>query len=164
MIPSIDVAFSLPSENDFRTSLLMPKMADRFSLLRMDEQYSMQERRSPVVIVQPQQQQQPKQGQGQVVQMQMQMPEQGMGNANYPHSHGRDLSILEEFDEDEEELPVRPWARHENNHSRNGHRTMQEGMSKDEFMRVRTQEGNGLFGGRQRTFKIKTDDGQGNGH
>ena len=149
----------------------MPKMTDRFSFLRMDEQYSMQERRSPVVVVQPQQQQQqqqPKHGQvqgqvqGQVVQMQL--AEQGIANANYPHSHARDLSILEEFDEDEEELPVRPWARHENNHSRNGHRTMQDGMSKDEFMRVRAQEGNNLFGGRQRTFKIKTDEGQGNGH
>jgi hypothetical protein len=133
IIPSLDVAFSLPSENEFRTSLLMPKMADRFSLLRVEE--ANRGARSPMgetfMFEQP----------------------------NVKVSHGRDLSVLEEFDEDEDELPVRPWARQNGSSSRNGHRTMREGMSKDEFLRARNQEGNNLFGGRQRTFKIKTDEG-----
>src|SRR5271170_4728348 len=37
IITTADLAFSLPATDAFRTSLLMPKMADRFSLLRLDE-------------------------------------------------------------------------------------------------------------------------------
>src|SRR5271154_6688143 len=70
IISSAELAFSLPSENAFRTSLLMPKMADRFSLLRLDEPG-----------------QSHKQGNGE--------------NANgHPGMHMRDLSVLEEGDEE----------------------------------------------------------------
>ena len=114
----------------------MPKMADRFSLLRLDEpgqNYKSREksRESP-----------------------------GDEHAN-PHSgmHARDLSILEEGDEDDEELPVHPWDRR-GAHDRE-HAFLHDGMSKDEFMRVRAQQGNSLFSGKQRTFKFKPEDGNG---
>src|SRR5271154_6602212 len=87
IISSIDVAFSLPSVNDFRTSLLMPKMADRFSLLRMDDA----PRGTPGAN-----QENGYIGSGSVVNAIM-----GNGNLVNPHlvnGHTRDLSILEEFD------------------------------------------------------------------
>jgi hypothetical protein len=138
IISSVDVAFSLPSANDFRTSLLMPKMADRFSLLRIEDKG------------QPQQPRQEPDGEGQFTE-----------NGFHPHQHNRDLSILEEGDEEDEELPVRPWNRHER-HSGSKKHGLRNGMSKDEFIRVRAQEGNSnLFSGKQRTFKIKSEDGNG---
>jgi hypothetical protein len=138
IISSVDVAFSLPSANDFRTSLLMPKMADRFSLLRIEDKG------------QPQQPRQEPDGEGQFTE-----------NGFHPHQHNRDLSILEEGDEEDEELPVRPWNRHER-HSGGKKHGLRNGMSKDEFIRVRAQEGNSnLFSGKQRTFKIKSEDGNG---
>jgi hypothetical protein len=129
IISTVDLAFSLPSDNAFRTSLLMPKMADRFSLLRLDN------------------------------------PSENNKQANQAHEHQnhhvgmhtRDLSVLEEGDEEDEALPVRPWDRHEGS----GNKGMTEGMSKDEFIRVRAQEGNSLFSGKQRTFKFRTEDGHG---
>lgn len=130
IISSAELAFSLPSENAFRTSLLMPKMADRFSLLRLDEPG-----------------QSHKQGNGE--------------NANgHPGMHMRDLSVLEEGDEEDDDLPVQPWGRRER--AGNSEATMiPDGMSKEEFMRVRAQEGNSLFSGKQRTFKFRTEDGNG---
>src|SRR5204863_6290829 len=41
------------------------------------------------------------------------------------------------------------------------HAFLHDGMSKDEFMRVRAQQGNSLFSGKQRTFKFKSEDGNG---
>ena len=133
------VALSLPSENAFRTSLLMPKMVDRFSLLRVDDRG--QPRPAPV-------------------QWEQEVDEPQPGQHVFHHGHARDLSILEEGDEDEEELPVQPWNRHEA-HIRKEN-ALRDGMSKDEFIRVRAQEGNSsLFSGKQRTFKIKSEDGNG---
>jgi hypothetical protein len=131
IISSAELAFSLPSESAFRTSLLMPKMADRFSLLRLDEP-----------------------GQGR---------KHGDGaNLEPPNGHSgmhmRDLSILEEGDEEEDELPVRPWGRRERLGSND---VIPDGMSKEEFIRIRAQEGNSLFSGKQRTFKFRTEDGNG---
>ena len=157
IIPSLDVAFSLPSENEFRTSLLMPKMADRFSLLRVEDGgASKRSGRSPVQETFAMGHEHGNGMQNGNVNGNMNGMNKGM------HMHGRDLSVLEEFDEDEDELPVRPWARQQGNNSRNGHRPpIRDGMSKDEFLRARNQEGNNLFGGRQRTFRVKTDDGHG---
>src|SRR5271170_1966012 len=81
IISTADLAFSLPASDAFRTSLLMPKMADRFSLLRLDEP-----------------------GQN---------SKHGLSGRDEPSNqhhgmHGRDLSILEEGDEEDEELPVHP--------------------------------------------------------
>jgi hypothetical protein len=80
-------------------------------------------------------------------------------NGFHLHQHNRDLSILEEGDEEDEELPVRPWNRHDGHGG--GRKTLhglRDGMSKDEFIRVRAQEGNSvMFSGKQRTFKIKED-------
>jgi hypothetical protein len=133
------VAFSLPSENAFRTSLLMPKMADRFSLLRVDDPG--QPRTTPI-----------------------QQHESDIDELHHPEhvfhqSHARDLSILEEGDEEDEELPVHPWNRQDARIRKE--QVLQDGMSKDEFIRVRAQEGNSLFSGKQRTFKIKSEDGNG---
>src|SRR5271169_6482535 len=133
IISTADVAFSLPSENAFRTSLLMPKMADRFSLLRLDEpgqSYKRDESQKEEHSLSPR-----------------------IGN------HTRDLSILEEGDEEDEDLPVHPWDRREARGDKN--EFLPEGMSKDEFIRVRAQEGNSLFSGKQRTFKFKPEDGNG---
>lgn len=111
----------------------MPKMADRFSLLRLDE------------------------------------PGENNKQASHQHeqhhnhhigTHTRDLSVLEEGDEEDEALPVRPWdGREEIGNKSNAFLT--DGMSKDEFIRVRAQEGNSLFSGKQRTFKFRTEDGNG---
>jgi hypothetical protein len=135
IISSAELAFSLPSENAFRTSLLMPKMADRFSLLRLDE---------------------PGQGRKHAEGANLEPPNGHSG------MHMRDLSILEEGDEEEEEeLPVRPWGRRERLGS---NEVIPDGMSKEEFIRIRTQEGNSLFSGKQRTFKFRTEDGNGTFH
>jgi hypothetical protein len=124
IISTPEVAFSLPSENAFRTSLLMPKMADRFSLLRVNEPG--------------------------------QKPWEA---AETKHaSSGRDLSILEEGDEEADELPIHPWGKNANGRDSPAPR---DGMSKEEFVKVRAQEGNSLFSGKQRTFKIKAEDGNG---
>src|SRR5271155_4588511 len=111
IISTAQVAFSLPSENDFRTSLLMPKMADRFSLLRVNEA-------------------------GQVLK-QMEIGREESPNQHFG-MHARDLSILEEGDEEDEELPVRPWERRERQAKRGA--ILRDGMSKDEFIRVRAQD------------------------
>ena len=139
IISTADLAFSLPSENAFRTSLLMPKMADRFSLLRLDE---------------PGQNSKSTQKSGE-------SPGEEHANGHFG-MHTRDLSILEEGDEEDEELPVHPWDRREA-HDRD-HAFLHDGMSKDEFMRVRAQQGNSLFSGKQRTFKFKSEDGIGISH
>lgn len=132
IISTIDVAFSLPSENAFRTSLLLPKMADRFSLLRLDEP-------------------------GQGYKKESQQEDQANQHSGM---HTRDLSILEEYDEEEEDLPVHPWDRREAHGRKEGY--LSDGVSKDEFLRVRAQEGNStLFSGKQRTFKFRTEDGNG---
>lgn len=117
----------------------MPKMADRFSLLRVDEQGQYPQLPYPPDVDGP-----------------------SAGNGFHPH-HNRDLSILEEGDEEDEELPVRPWNRHDGgNGGKGGLRGLRNGMSKDEFIRVRAQEGNSnMFSGKQRTFKIKSEDGNG---
>lgn len=114
-------------------------MADRFSLLRVDEPG--QPRVAPV------RQQESDTGE-------LRPPEH-----LFHHGHARDLSILEEGDEEDEELPVHPWSRHEARIRKE--QALQDGMSKDEFIRVRAQEGNSLFSGKQRTFKIKSEDGNG---
>jgi hypothetical protein len=124
IISTPEVAFSLPSETAFRTSLLMPSMENRFSLLRVN-------------------------GMGQ------KPPNEDEKQRANP---GRDLSILEEGDEDAEELPVRPWA---NNANGRESPALRDGLSKEDFIKVRAQEGNSLFSGKQRTFKIKTEDGNG---
>ena len=134
IVSSAEVAFSLPSENAFRTSLLMPKMADRFSLLRIDEPGQSYKRGDEANM------------------------EPSIGHAGM---HTRDLSVLEEGDEEDEELPVRPWDRRERQGSNSHSPMIPEGMSKDEFIRVRAQEGNSLFSGKQRTFKFKPEDGNG---
>ena len=134
VISTADVAVSLPSENAFRTSLLMPKMADRFSLLRLDEPGQSYKREES------------------------QKEEHSLSSR--VGIHIRDLSILEEGDEEDEDLPVHPWDRREARGAKNG--LLPEGMSKDEFIRVRAQEGNSsLFSGKQRTFKFKPEDGNG---
>jgi len=125
----------------------MPKMADRFSLLRVDEQGQHQ-----------QAQQRPPEPDGEGAHV--------MENGFHVHQHNRDLSILEEGDEEEEEeeLPVRPWNRHDGNGAggRKKLHGLRDGMSKDEFIRVRAQEGHSvMFSGKQRTFKIKSEDGNG---
>jgi hypothetical protein len=133
IISTADLAFSLPSDNAFRTSLLMPKMTDRFSFLRLNEP-----------------------GQN----YKLTGESQGEEHANPQFGmHTRDLSILEEGDEEDEELPVHPWDRR-GAHDRD-HAFLRDGMSKDEFMRARAQQGNSLFSGKQRTFKFKSEDGNG---
>ena len=132
IIATADLAFSLPSENAFRTSLLMPKMADRFSILRLDDP---NEKTKGIIELKTDQQ---------MLAM-----------------HSRDLSILEERDEEDEDLPVRPWERRQD--ATSGDRFDHNGISKDEFIRVRAQEGNStLFSSKQRTFKFRSEDGNGN--
>jgi hypothetical protein len=143
VISTADLAFSLPSENNFRTSLLLPTMADRFSLLRIDEL-----------------------GQNKSNGHELEPSDLDHPDLEHPNQHSgmyvTDLSVLEEGDENEEDLPVHPWERQQKD-SRNGSRespVMREGMSKDEFIRVRAQEGgNTTFSGKQRTFKFRSDDG-----
>ena len=127
-ITPTNIALYLPSDRDFRTSLLMPKMADRFSLLRVDE---------------------PGQNNRYVDDQ----------SGHHFGMHGRDLSILEEGDEEDENLPVHPWER---NGRKERPGAIPAGMSKDEFMRVRAQESNMLFSGKQRTFKFRSEDDNGN--
>jgi hypothetical protein len=135
IIATADLAFSLPSENAFRTSLLMPKMADRFSILRIDDPNERNRGGAELATEQKGQQ--------------------------LSAVHTRDLSVLEERDEEDEDLPVHPWERRQDALSGDGF--VHPGISKDEFMRVRAQEGNStLFSGKQRTFKFRSEDGNGN--
>jgi hypothetical protein len=139
-VSSSDIAFILPSENAFRTSLLMPKMADRFSLLRIDDQQGDRQETGKT--------------REKMVEQSLQSP------TTVYRAHARDLSVLQEWDEEEDDLPVRPWERREG-FEKKQEPYLPEGMSKDEFMRVRAQEGNSLFSGKQRTFKIRSEDGNG---
>jgi hypothetical protein len=155
IIPSIDVAFSLPSEKAFRTSLLMPKMADRFSLLRMDDSPSINAPYSTAPISYAPPPTVPTNTSGNI-------PNGQIVNGHFAgahlNGHTRDLSILEEYDEEEEDLPVQPW-KNDTKISRSAEDL--RGLSKADFIKVRAQEGNNLFGGRQRMFKIKSEDGEG---
>jgi hypothetical protein len=132
IVSTADLELSLPNANDFRTSLLFPKMADRFSLLRADDGAE----------------EQPRQVNGQ-------------SEVENQHStrHTRDLSVLEERDELDEELPVLPWGREEQTRIRE-EPVGRDGHTKDDFIRIRAQEGNSsLFSGKQRTFKIRSEEG-----
>lgn len=134
IIATADLAFSLPSDNAFRTSLLMPKMADRFSILRLED--TAERHRWPKEL-----------------EMEQKSPQ-------VPAMHTRDLSILEERDDEDEELPVRAWERRQDAPSGDGF--VHHGISKDEFIRVRAQEGNStLFSSKQRTFKFQSKDDNG---
>src|SRR5271163_2789835 len=136
IISSIDVAFSLPSENDFRTSLLMPKMVDRFSLLRVDEN-------------------------GQPTEQHHGPHVEEVVKSHYNGGHTRDLSVLEEGDEEDEVLPIQPWDRRQ---AQRDHEkpVLRNGISKDEFIRVRAQKGGSrMFSGKKRTLKIRSPEEQG---
>jgi hypothetical protein len=137
IIATADLAFSLPSDNAFRTSLLMPKMADRFSILRLDDA---SERNKTANDLHVKSREEP-------VQQTTAM-------------HTRDLSILEERDEEDEDSAVRPWESRQHGKTSDGF--VPSGISKDEFIRVRAQEGNStLFSSKQRTFKFRSEDGNG---
>ena len=83
-------------------------------------------------------------------------------NQNDSHSpfvnHSRDLSVLEEGDEEDENLPVHPWG---GNGRRERPNEIDPNVSKDEFIKVRAQDGNMLFSGKQRTFKIRSEEENG---
>jgi hypothetical protein len=135
IIATADLAFSLPSDNAFRTSLLMPKMADRFSILRLDDGNEKNKAPNDVHTKSREDQQ-------------------------TTAMHTRDLSILEERDEEDEDPAVRPWESRQHGKSSDGF--VPTGISKDEFIRVRAQEGNStLFSSKQRTFKFRSEDGNG---
>ena len=134
-IQAVDIPICLPDENEFRTSLLLPKMADRFSLLRLEDQIHNEET-------------------NQSLEFPLQSP-----TAPY-RTHARDLSVLQEWDEEDDDLPIKPWERTEGRGKKDGP-NLHDAMSVDDFMRARAAEGNSLFSGRQRTFKIRSEDGNG---
>ena len=116
----------------------MPKMADRFSILRLED-----------------------------------ANEKNKAPTNDPHAkpreeltqqmtamHTRDLSILEERDEEDDDPAMRPWESPQRGKRSDG--VVPSGISKDEFIRARAQEGNStLFSGKQRMFKFRSEDGNG---
>jgi len=84
--------------------------------------------------------------------------EENQQSQQYQGNHARDLSILEEGDEEDEDLPVRPWERHSDGKK---NPVLHDGMSKEEFLRHRAQGGNILFSGKHQTFKFRAEDGDG---
>jgi hypothetical protein len=126
-----DLELSLPTANDFRTSLLLPKMADRFSLLRMEDNPAAEPR----------------------------VFKDYDAESQHSGAHSQNLSTLEERDELDDELPVLPWDRRERNRM-NDEAAARDNPSKDDFIKTRAQEGNAsLFSSKQRTFKIRSDEG-----
>ncbi|KAL3435871.1 hypothetical protein BDV09DRAFT_166332 [Aspergillus tetrazonus] len=128
----IDLSSALPSTDDFRTSLLMPKLSARFSMLReQDDPESLIGKASDDSVLFPR-------------------------RASRLNLFGHNPSLLTDIDE------VSSSGRPSFNHERGSYASGSDGYNGDDdsqhqgsiMSRGRRTEGNNLFGGRQKVYKI----------
>ncbi|KAL4914707.1 hypothetical protein BDW62DRAFT_189887 [Aspergillus aurantiobrunneus] len=129
--PELDLSTALPSTEDFRTSLLMPKLSARFSMLR--------EQDNPESII------------GKASDDSVLFPRR----ASRLNLFGHNPTLLSDIDEDS------TCSRPSFNMGRGSYTSGSEGYNGDDdsqqgsmMSRARRTEGNNLFGGRQKVFKI----------
>ncbi|PWY73696.1 hypothetical protein BO70DRAFT_341734 [Aspergillus heteromorphus CBS 117.55] len=132
-LPDLDLSNALPSSDDFRTSLLMPKLSARFSMLReQDDPESIIGKASDDSVLFPK-------------------------RASRLNLFGHNPSLLSDIDE--VSLDGRPSIALGRTHSmasdNNGYGTDDDRSQQGSIMsRGRRTEGNNLFGGRQKVYKI----------
>lgn len=132
--PQVDLSAALPSSDDFRTSLLMPNLSARFSMLREQDD-----------------------------------PKSKLGKANddsvlFPKRASRldlfnrpGLSDIAEVDSVRGSIRP-PFAYRAESYSTDGYGTDNEGSRNGSIMsRAKPGEGNTMFGGRQKIYKIPVD-------
>ncbi|KAL2872439.1 uncharacterized protein BJX67DRAFT_376261 [Aspergillus lucknowensis] len=129
--PKLDLSNALPSTDDFRTSLLMPKLSARFSMLReQDDPESLLGKASDDSVLFPR-------------------------RASRLNLFGHNPSLLSDIDE------VSDGGRGSFNIGRGSYASGSDGYAGDDdahagsiMSRGRRTEGNNLFGGRQKVYKI----------
>ncbi|KAF7591797.1 hypothetical protein BBP40_001123 [Aspergillus hancockii] len=131
--PAFDLGSALPSNDDFRTSLLMPKLSARFSMLR--------EQDDPASII------------GKASDDSVLFPKR----ASRLNIFGHNPNLLADIDEvsTDGSRPSISVARDSFASGGDGYGTDDDRSQNDSIMsRARRTEGNNLFGGRQKVYKI----------
>ncbi|KAI9372080.1 hypothetical protein BJX61DRAFT_508668 [Aspergillus egyptiacus] len=134
--PQLDLSNALPSTDDFRTSLLMPKLSARFSMLReQDDPDSLIGKASDDSVLFPK-------------------------RASRLNLFGHNPSLLSDIEE------ASVCSRPSMNDGRGSYASGSDGFADDEHQgsimsRARRVEGNNLFGGRQKVYKIAGSNGSG---
>ncbi|KAE8148036.1 hypothetical protein BDV25DRAFT_23350 [Aspergillus avenaceus] len=133
--PEFDLSSALPSDDNFRTSLLMPKLSARFSMLR--------EQDDPDSII------------GKACDDSVLFPKR----ASRLNLFGHNPNLLADIDEvsTDGSRPSFNLARDSYVSGADGYGTDDDRSHQESIMsRARRTEGNNLFGGRQKVFKIPT--------
>ncbi|KAE8134987.1 hypothetical protein BDV38DRAFT_285370 [Aspergillus pseudotamarii] len=131
--PELDLSNALPSNDDFRTSLLMPKLSARFSMLR--------EQDDPASII------------GKACDDSVLFPKR----ASRLNLFGHNPNLLTDIDEvsTDGSRPSFNLGRDSFASAGDGYGTDDDRSQKESIMsRARRAEGNNLFGGRQKVYKI----------
>ncbi|KNG85555.1 hypothetical protein ANOM_007057 [Aspergillus nomiae NRRL 13137] len=132
-VPALDLSNALPSNDDFRTSLLMPKLSARFSMLR--------EQDDPASII------------GKASDDSVLFPKR----ASRLNLFGHNPNLLTDIDEvsTDGSRPSFNLSRDSFVSANDGYGTDDDRSQKESIMsRARRAEGNNLFGGRQKVYKI----------
>ncbi|KAE8350394.1 hypothetical protein BDV28DRAFT_39995 [Aspergillus coremiiformis] len=133
--PELDLSSALPSNDDFRTSLLMPKLSARFSMLR--------EQDDPASII------------GKASDDSVLFPKR----VSRLNLFGHNPNLLADIDEvsTDGSRPSFNLSRDSYASAGDGYGTDDDRSQKESIMsRARRTEGNNLFGGRQKVYKIPT--------
>ncbi|KAI7277182.1 hypothetical protein KC335_g79 [Hortaea werneckii] len=136
--PEVNIGAALPSTDDFRTSLLMPNLSARFSMLRDQDPDSLIGKASDDSVLQPRRR--------------SRMNELGFGSGP---SGLNDIAEVQSINSS-----IRPPFANEKHHSfasEDGYGSESDSVHNGSIMsRSRPGEGNIMFGGRQKVFKIPT--------
>ncbi|KAK4542595.1 hypothetical protein LTR36_006643 [Oleoguttula mirabilis] len=134
-MPELNIAAALPASDDFRTSLLMPNLSARFSMLReQDDPTSLLGKASDDSVLQPRRR--------------SRMLDYGFGSNGL-----NDIAEVQSINSS-----IRPpfaYSRQESYGSEDGYGSENESTHNGSMLaRARPGEGNVLFGGRQKVYKI----------
>ncbi|RMX95419.1 hypothetical protein D0868_11743 [Hortaea werneckii] len=136
--PELNIGAALPSTDDFRTSLLMPNLSARFSMLRDQDPDSLIGKASDDSVLQPRRR--------------SRMNELGFGSGP---SGLNDIAEVQSINSS-----IRPpfaYEKHKSFASEDGYGSESDSVHNGSIMsRSRPGEGNIMFGGRQKVFKIPT--------
>ncbi|KAI7256921.1 hypothetical protein KC319_g4611 [Hortaea werneckii] len=136
--PEVNIGAALPSTDDFRTSLLMPNLSARFSMLRDQDPDSLIGKASDDSVLQPRRR--------------SRMNELGFGSGP---SGLNDIAEVQSINSS-----IRPPFAYEKHHSfasEDGYGSESDSVHNGSIMsRSRPGEGNIMFGGRQKVYKIPT--------
>ncbi|EME77448.1 uncharacterized protein MYCFIDRAFT_217084 [Pseudocercospora fijiensis CIRAD86] len=135
--PQLDLSAALPSTDDFRTSLIMPSLSTRFSMLReQDDPKSLLGKASDDSVLQPRR-------------------KSRLADFGFPSSGLADIAEISSL-----HASLRPPLTHEHREhsylSEDGYGSDAEALGGGIMSRSRPGEGNVLFGGRQKIYKIPT--------